>query len=250
MLSLDPRCFLMDKNELSKEEVLEARKEAKKEARKGRWKRLATDFRKFIAKGNVLDMAVGVIMGSAFNAIVTSFTAILLSICTWGVPGGLSGLVTVLPAVTDAQRVPSDILVDGNALQQVYTASEWANLSQADGFTATISGMYTKHGGSYYYNGSAIIDWGAFINAIISFLIIALTLFVIVKVFATLKARRIALQEELRKAKEKKEGIEKKAEEETPALAPKKADDILLLEEIRDEIRKLNKPAPEEPSKE
>ena len=229
----------METNELTKEEIEKAKKEAKKEAKKGRWKKLATDFRAFIAKGNVLDMAVGVIMGSAFNAIVTSFTAILLSICTWGVPGGLSGLVTVLPALTDAQKVPSDILVGGSELQQFYSASEWANLSQEPDFTATISGMYTKHGSSYYYNGSAIIDWGSFINAIISFLIIALTLFVIVKVFTTLKARRIALQEELKKAKEKKEGVEKK-EEPAPAPAPKKADDVLLLEEIRDEIKKLN----------
>ena len=58
-----------------------------------------SDFKKFITKGNVVvDMAVGVIIGGAFNAIVTALVNILLSVCTWGVPGGLKGLVTVLPA--------------------------------------------------------------------------------------------------------------------------------------------------------
>lgn len=230
----------MDEQEISKEELKKAKKEAKKEAKKGRWKRLWSDFRKFISKGNVLDMAVGVIMGSAFNAIVTAFTKILLSICTWGVPGGLSGLVTVLPAVTDAQKVPADITVGGMPLQQSYSATDWINLSQEADFNTTISGMYTKYGGYYFYNGAAIIDWGSFINAIISFLIVALTLFVIVKVFATLKARRLALQEELKKARDKKLG---KAPEPAPAPVveePKKPEDVLLLEEIRDEIRKFH----------
>lgn len=234
------------------EENKEAKKLAKKEAKKGRWKRLAEEFKKFVAKGNVLDMAVGVIMGSAFNAIVTAFTSILLSICTWGVPGGLSGLVTVLPPANAAQKVPTDILINGTALQQSYTASEWANLSQQSDFTTTIANMYTKHGGAYYYNGAAIIDWGSFINAVISFLIIALTLFVIVKVFTSLKARRLALEERLRKAAEEKKAaesaetsVEEKPAEPAPAPEPvKKSDDVLLLEEIRDEIRKLNAEKP------
>lgn len=227
----------------SKEKTVSAVKAEKK----GQLKKLAGEFRKFIAKGNVLDMAVGVIMGSAFNAIVTAFTSILLSICTWGVPGGLSGLVTVLPAANDAQRVPQDILVGGETLLQSYSASEWATLSQSSDFTTTIANMYTKHGASYYYNGAAIIDWGAFINAVISFLIIALTLFVIVKVFASLKARRHAIEEQILIAKAKKEGTYAEGKkEEAPAPAPK-ADDIVLLEEIRDEIRKLNAPKANDP---
>ena len=67
-------------------------------------KKLWKQFKAFINRGNVVDMAVGVIMGSAFSAIVTAFTNILLSVCTWGVPGGLKGLVTVLPAVNAAQK--------------------------------------------------------------------------------------------------------------------------------------------------
>ena len=67
---------------------------------------LMAEFRKFITRGNVLDLSVGVIMGSAFGAIVTAFTNILLSLATWGVPGGLNGLVTVLPALNSSQISP------------------------------------------------------------------------------------------------------------------------------------------------
>ena len=56
------------------------------------------DFKAFISRGNILDMAVGVVIGNAFGAIVTALVNILLSICLWGVPGGLKGLVTVLVA--------------------------------------------------------------------------------------------------------------------------------------------------------
>ena len=160
------------------------------------------EFKKFISKGNVLDMAVGVIMGSAFGAIVTAFTNILLSLCTWGVPGGLSGLVTVLPAANAGQK------------------------------TTTISGMYTNHGGTYYYNKMAIIDWGAFINAIISFLIIAITLFAIVKIFSAMKQRRLALIEKYK--------LNGEAPAEEKPAAPVKSAEVLLLEEIRDELKKNN----------
>ena len=53
-----------------------------------------------------------------------------------------------------------------------------------------IEGKYSLYGTTYVYNQSATINWGAFINAVISFLIIALTLFVILKVFTYLQAKR------------------------------------------------------------
>lgn len=74
---------MAEKKKLTKAE----KKELIKKQRGSLWK----DFKAFINRGNVVDMAVGVIMGSAFGAIVTAFTNILLSICTWGVPGGLTG---------------------------------------------------------------------------------------------------------------------------------------------------------------
>lgn len=202
------------------------------------------EFKAFISRGNVLDLAVGVIIGGAFNAIVTAFTSILLSVCTWGVPGGLAGLVTVLPAANDAQRVPSDITVDGTALKQSYTATEWATLSQADDFTTAIGGMYTKHGSSFYYNGAAIIDWGAFINAIISFLIIALTLFVIIKVVNYLHKKREALKAQALEAYYEKHPEERPV---PAAPAPVKPTTEELLTAILEELKK--KPDSEKPAK-
>ncbi len=219
-------------------------KKAKNEKTKKFAKSILAEFRAFISKGNILDLAVGVIIGGAFNAIVNAFTAILLSVCTWGVPGGLAGLVTVLPPATPSQRVPSDILIGGETLKQSYTASEWATLSQQDDFTATISGMYTKHGASYFYNGAAIIDWGAFINAIISFVIIALTLFVIVKVVKYAGKKRKELEE-----KAKEEYYKRHPEERPlpPVQEPAKPTQEELLTAILEELKKQNgAPAVEE----
>lgn len=220
-----------------KEKRVKEPKKAKNVKTKNLAKSIWTEFRAFISRGNILDLAVGVIIGGAFNAIVNAFTAILLSICTWGVPGGLAGLVTVLPPASPSQRVPSDILINGQSLQQSYTASEWAVLSQQDDFTATISGMYTKHGASYFYNGAAIIDWGAFINAIISFVIIALTLFVIVKVVKYAAKKRKELEE-----KAKEEYYKRHPEERPlpPVQEPAKPTQEELLTAILEELRKQN----------
>ena len=62
------------------------------------------EFKAFISRGSILDMAVGVVIGSAFGAIVTALVNILLSVCLWAVPGGLKGLVTVLPAINSVQE--------------------------------------------------------------------------------------------------------------------------------------------------
>lgn len=199
----------------------ESEPEKKKKKRTFRERAGATwqEFKKFIAKGNVLDMAVGVIVGSAFSAVVSAVTSILLSLCTWGVPGGLDGLVTVLPAISSSQMVPADVTVGGMALQQSYTASEWLTLSQYSDFTSTISDMYTLHGSTYYYNGLAIIDWGTLIDAVISFLIIAVTLFVIVKVFTAMKNYRAKLAAQTNeRIEEFKKRYSDRGEEEVKAI--------------------------------
>lgn len=194
---------------------------AKENKAKGLW----TEFKAFISRGNVLDMAVGVIIGGAFNAIVTAFTNILLSLCTWAVPGGLKGLVTVLPALNDAQRG----LTFGTETLQKFDATklqEYATRIAETNYAAQIEGnanylnenpnliesaksfitsKYTLHGTTYTYNLSAVIDWGTFINAIISFLIVALTLFIVVKVAATVSKKRLEMQEKAKAALAKKE---------------------------------------------
>ena len=186
---------------------------------------LGTEFKKFISKGNVVDMAVGVIMGSAFSAIVTAFTNILLSLCTWPIPGGLSGLVTVLPALSSAQLPP-----EGFSLTM--TLEEWTNIGS--GNVSLYSSLYTKHGGIYVYNGAAVLDWGVFINAIISFLIIALVLFIIVKIVAYVKNKAAKLKELEREAYYQKHPEERPKPEE-PAPAP--VTELDLLKEISDELK-------------
>ena len=166
-------------------------------------KKFFAEFKTFIARGNVLDMAVGVVIGGAFSAIVNALVNILLSVCTWAVPGGLKGLVTVLPAANDMQRGMNESI----GLGQSFQASELQNLGYKlaetnyaaqiaenqnylkensnliESAKSTILSKYTLHGTTYTYNLSAVIDWGTFINAIISFLIVAFVLFLIVKTF-------------------------------------------------------------------
>ena len=201
------------KVKLTKEE-----KKALKAKRKVAGEGLISDFKKFITRGNVLDLAVGVIIGGAFNAIVTSFVNILMSICTWGVPGGIKGLVTVLPAVNDAQKGMD--LANGlgqkfeasqlqelarNLAESTYGVNEVANnLTLIESAKTTILGKYNLHGTTYVYKLSSTIDWGTFVNAIISFFIISITLFVVVKVASYFAKKRAAIIEKIKASIEKK----------------------------------------------
>ena len=149
-------------------------------------------------------MAVGVIIGGAFNAIVTAFVNILMSICTWRVPGGIKGLVTVLPAANDAQKGMNTAIGLGQKFEasqlhdlatklanETYTPEQvQGNLQLIESAKSTIIGKYNLHGTTYVYKLSSTIDWGTFINAVISFLIVAVTLFVVVKVAARMKKFR------------------------------------------------------------
>ena len=195
---------------LTKEE-----KKALKAEKKANGQTLFAEFKKFITRGNVLDMSVGVIMGGAFNAIVNAFTKILMSVATWAVPGGINGLVTVLPAINEAQRGASFILEDGQAASFVqkfdnaaindmtiaYAKAQGANMTvESDTFNqwkSSLTSLYTQHGMTWTYNQSAVIDWGTLINAAISFLIIALTLFVIVKVAKAFSLKRAEFKKEM-----------------------------------------------------
>lgn len=244
-------------------------KEKQKSSAKNLWK----EFKKFINRGNVIDMAVGVIMGGAFSAIVTAFTNILLSVCTWGVPGGLKGLVSVLPAVNDAQKG----MDAANGLGQFFDASQLQTLATneaiqiygketvdatptlIENIKTNILGKYTLHGTTYTYNMSAVIDWGTLINAAISFIIIALTLFVILKTYTAVHNKRLLAEAEFRKkngivtdeekaaAEQAKKDAEAKAEADKQAaeLAQKEADKLdreiktlKALEDIKDIISK------------
>ena len=212
---------------------------AKKERKgKGLW----TEFKEFINKGNAFMLAVGVVIGGAFGAIVTAFVNILLSVATWAVPGGLKGLVTVLPALNDAQKG-----FDG--VGQSFAKGDFDAVAEAIGKAAGIedkgeallygsqklNANYTVHGTKFYFNGSAIIDWGALLTAIISFLIIALVLFIIVKVIATAAAKKAELQAKAQEEYYKKHPEERPVEPEPGAPEPTELD---VLKEIRDALVK------------
>ena len=106
-------------------------------------KKFCQDFKKFISRGNVIDMAVGVIIGSAFSAIITALTNKILM-----------PLINALLAS------------GGKGLDSAYTFLK--TVYAADGTIDLTNSIY--------------IDWGAFITAIINFFLIAMTLFIIVKV--------------------------------------------------------------------
>ena len=134
-------------------------------------KKLFKEFKTFISRGNVVDMAVGVIIGGAFSAIVTALTnKIFMPLINWIVfacTGGSSvNLITVLNG--------KEYLIDD--------------------------------GGKMVVNPECIfIDWGAFIIAIINFLLIALVLFMLIKAINT-------AQDAAKKSAERRPTKEEKAE--------------------------------------
>lgn len=132
-------------------------------------KKLLEEFKEFALKGNVMDMAVGVIVGGAFSSIVSALTDNILNPIIACLGGTEIGLVTPL----------------GNTGQ--------------------------------------VINWGAFISAIINFLILAFVLFLILK------------------AVNKMTALTKKEEEAEPEVEPEPSEEVKLLTEIAAELKKLNK---------
>ena len=108
------------------------------------------EFRDFIAKGNVMDMAVGIIIGAAFTAIVTSLVGDVINPIIGVITGGtdFSGNYVVL---NDTAVAPGASL----------TAARDA--------------------------GANVFAWGAFFSAVINFFIIALIVFLLVKMVNKIK---------------------------------------------------------------
>ena len=168
---------------------------------KEKGKGIFQEFKTFINKGNAFMLAVGVVIGSAFTAIINSFVAILMSVATWAVPGGIDGLVSVLPASNNSQAGILDAtgkVVVGNcfttndldAVTRAYADFLGKEVVDASGkqtdlyatVQADLLSKYNVYGGTYAYKSAAVVNWGALINAIISFLIVAIVLFIIVKI--------------------------------------------------------------------
>ncbi len=181
------------------------------------------EFKAFITKGNILDMAVGVIIGGAFNTIVTTLNKqILMPVVNWAlsyIPGSENGLYTIMG---------NSKLIDTTGLtaEEVLAAQAAATLGP-DG---------------NYYTILNYIDWSAFIESIINFLFIALTLFIIVKVAKTMAEKRAAFEAKLAAEKAKKEAEENPVVEAEPEPQPEPEPTpdpvVLLLTEIRDSLKK------------
>jgi len=234
---------------LTKEEKA-ARKAERKKAGKGLW----AEFKEFINRGNAFMLAVGVVIGGAFSAIVNSFVNILTSLATWPVPGGLKGLVTVLPAVTDAQKGAEFLGENGRFFAQSFTASEInqrvIEFAAAQGKTDltvesdnfiqwknSLLGLYEQHGTTWTYKMSAIIDWGTLLNAVIAFIIIAIVLFIIVKVANAAAAKRAEVEAKARERYYEKHPEERPVEPEPEAPKPTQEE---LLAGILEELKKQN----------
>ncbi len=183
-------------------------------------KKFFKEFKTFISRGNIVDMAVGVIIGGAFTAIVTALTKqIFQPLVNWalaGAGGGLEEAVTMLKVVTDET-------------------------------------------GAVDMTKSIYIDWGAFITAVLNFFIVAIVLFVILKTINRLheaakpkfygyekkeyfKMRSSGLSKsEIEKmaAQRDKEAAEKAALEAAAVVPPETQEDILR------DIRELLKSASE-----
>ncbi len=234
---------------LTKEEKA-ARKAAKKKAGKGLW----AEFKEFINRGNAFMLAVGVVIGGAFSAIVNAFVNMLTSLATWPVPGGLKGLVTVLPAVTDAQKGATFLGDNGLYNLQAFTMAEanekvveFAAAQGRVGLTVddvdfiqwknSLLGLYDLHGTTFTSKMSAIIDWGTLINAVIAFIIIAVVLFIIVKIANAAAAKKAAAEAAARERYYEKHPEERPVEPEPEAPKPTQEE---LLAGILEELKKQN----------
>ena len=109
---------------------------------------MLSEFKDFIAKGNVMDMAVGIIIGAAFTAIVTSLVADLINPFIGLFTGG----------------------IDFGSMYYNLTSTEYPSLAAAQ------------------EAGAATVNYGSFINALINFLIVAFVVFMLVRTVNKLKA--------------------------------------------------------------
>ena len=147
------------------------------------------DFKAFITKGNILDLAVAVVIGGAFNAIITALVNNILM--------PIVGLFTGKASLADL-----DVWIKA----PTYVTDENGEFVLENGKKVIEAGTGAGH-----------IEYGLFLQAIVNFLIIALTIFIIVRVFRA-SQERIAFRE-----KAKAEEAKKIAEAEAAAAAEEKA---------------------------
>ena len=138
----------------------------KKKGQKG-MKKFFSEFKTFITRGNVVDMAVGVIVGSSITAIVNGLSNFILKpVINWFLT----------------------LILGKGSLSEVYTFLTKSFVLDAEGnATAEID-----------LANSIYIDWGAFINAVINFFLIAFVLFIIVKIINGIRDGHRKMAEDIR----------------------------------------------------
>ena len=137
-------------------------------------RKIIDEFKKFIMRGNVIDMAVGVIVGSAFTAIVNGMSNFILKpIINW--------ILT--------------LILGKDSLSEVYTflVKEFKTVESTNDLGETILETVID------LENSIFIDWGSFINAVINFFIIAIVLFTIVKLINAFRDSRKELNAKVSK---------------------------------------------------
>ncbi len=139
------------------------------------------EFKKFISKGNVIDMAVGLILATYFGAIIKSL-------------------------VNDVIMPPIGKLLGGVDFSQLKIVIQEPVKAVTDAAGAVITPEIKE----------IAINYGSFINTIITFIIVAFAIFTVVKAYNKIK----------------------KKEEEKPAAPPAPSNEEVLLTEIRDLLKK------------
>jgi large conductance mechanosensitive channel len=115
------------------------------------------EFKEFLARANVIDLAVAIIMGVAFGKIITTL---------------VEGII--MPPI-------------GLLLGKVDFSSLFLVLDQAKGQPASLADAKTK--------GIPVIAYGAFINDIVNFLIVALVIFLLVKIVNRIRRKDVATKD-------------------------------------------------------
>ena len=161
---------------------------------KDKSKGIFAEFKKFITRGNIIDLAVGVIIGGAFSAIVTSLTNKII----------MPLINLIINAATGGKGIDLVTILNGTE--------------------------------RFLENGEAnpqciYIDWGNFIQAIINFFLIAVVLFIIIKVINTINDKKAALE------KARLEKYYEEHPEEKPVEKPAEPTELDVLKDIRELLK-------------
>lgn len=154
---------------------------SRSEKRKKKKLTIIGEFKAFISRGNVLDMAVGLIIGSAFTAIVNSLVGDIFM--------PLLGMVTGEVDFSELKIILKEAVKEGAEIIEPEVS----------------------------------INYGSFIQYIINFLLIAISVFLLIKAINTVRSRA--------------EKLKKKEEEEAPKEEPTPDPQLVLLTEIRDLLK-------------